>query len=338
MASEPDNHSEAPGRSRAEVQDDDAWFDGAARDGERRPAMLPDVSRDSSRRTTRMPLILGALIIVLVLIGLVTGAFSSPSEPPPQQFASRDLEALRASAKKHDGLEALDDATLFKGLDRVIAAMPPPAPALPDATTSEADVAPVADDVVAVAVAEPIETGTTVIAEPKIEPTKPKVTEPKVTEPKVTEPKVTEPKVTDPKAVDPKVTDPKVVDPKLAPPGQKSAVDEAFDAAKTAADGKRWAEAKGHYDKALSLSPGNVKALMGRGRASFELRQLDAAAADLKAVLAADPRHPSALQLLGSIAQEQGRRDEARALYQRYLDAWPNGRSAEQIRAILERL
>jgi tetratricopeptide (TPR) repeat protein len=194
------------------------------------------------------------------------------------------------------------------------------------------------------------------VTEPKV--MEPKVTEPKVTEPKVTEPKVTEPKVTelvipepkpkDPEAVAPRPTEPKPAEPKPAdakvedPKGtdakSQAPLDEALAAAKAHLDGGRWAEARTAYEKALALAPGHPRALLGRGRASLELRQVQAALKDIQAVLEVEPKNPTALLLAGSISQEQGQRDLARGYYQRYLDAWPGGRKANEVKSLLERL
>ena len=59
---------------------------------------------------------------------------------------------------------------------------------------------------------------------------------------------------------------------------------------------------------------------------------------DIKGVLEAEPKNPTALLLAGSISQELGQKDQARAYYQRYLDAWPSGRKASEVKALLERM
>jgi len=305
------------------ADDDDAWFETEARErGRERISRDDDDDDGAAPKALSIPLVLGGVIVVVLIIGVALGAFTSPPEPQPAPIAALDLEALRATARHNTGRGALDDATLFRALD-ALGGLGQPAP-----------------EAKSVPLSVPIETGTTVIAdepktEPKIVETKPK-TEPKVVEAKPkTEPRTNELKVPEP--VDPK-TDPKTVEPKTLNGADKTALETALANAKAAADAGKWAEAKGAYDKVLALAPGNASALYGRGRASFELRQSAPAMKDLAAVLAGNPKHPGALQLMGSLLQEQGRREEARALYQRYLDAYPNGRQANQIRALLERL
>ncbi len=210
--------------------------------------------------------------------------------------------------------------------------MPPPTP-VADVVSAPETIDAVAAD--AVATAE-VDAGPTVA---QVEP-RPKVVEPRVAAPKVVEPRVVEPKVDAKKAVEPKVIEPKVVEPKVDPkkvvepkvedPKLKGPVDQALADAKAHLDGGRWAEAKSGYEKALALSPGNTRAVLGRGRALLELRQVQPALKDIKAVLEVEPRNPTALLLAGSISQELGQKDQARGYYQRYLDAWPSGRKADR--------
>lgn len=118
----------------------------------------------------------------------------------------------------------------------------------------------------------------------------------------------------------------------------KASVDTALAEAKTHLDAGRWNEARAGYERVLKASPGNPRALLGRGRALIELRQVQPALKDLKAVLDAEPKNPTALLLAGTISQELGQREQARGYYQRYLEAWPSGRKAGEVKALLERL
>jgi|GEM_PF-2979114 len=302
--------------------DDDAWFDEGG--------VSPGAPRDRKARV-----ILGVVLVALLLLGIVLGAFSG-AEATPGPDLERLRERARASASPTP-LQAGGSETLLTGLERLVTAMPQPTPVADVVSAPDAG----ASDAVAASDAAEVDSGPTVAAvdtKPKVEP-KPK--EPKVTDlkldPKVTEPKVVVPKVTEPKVVEPKVVpkaDPKVVeDPKL-----KGPVDQALADAKAHLDGGRWAEAKSGYEKVLALSPGNTRALLGRGRSLLELRQVQPALKDIKAVLDAEPRNPTALLLAGSISQELGQKDQARGFYQRYLDASPSGRKATEVKALLERL
>lgn len=118
----------------------------------------------------------------------------------------------------------------------------------------------------------------------------------------------------------------------------KASVDTALAEAKTHLDAGRWNEARAGYERVLKAAPGNARALLGRGRALIELRQVQPALKDLKAVLDAEPKNPTALLLAGTISQELGQREQARGYYQRYLEAWPSGRKAGEVKALLERL
>jgi tetratricopeptide (TPR) repeat protein len=96
-----------------------------------------------------------------------------------------------------------------------------------------------------------------------------------------------------------------------------------------------WGKAVAAFSEALALEPGNLKALAGRGQALFELKKTGEAVKDLQAVLAASPNHPQALLILGTVAQEQGRKTDARDYYQRYLRRYPSGRRAWTLRRYL---
>ncbi len=299
--------------------DDDAWFD----EGGGAPG-----SRDKRAR-----MILAAAIVLLLLLGLVLGAFSSP-EPPPGPDLARLRERARAAATP-SALQAGGNDALYTGLERLVTAMPKPEP-VADVVAAPTDAAGGATD--AVAAAE-VEAGPVVA---KVEPPKPKDTTPKDTTPKDPKP-AKDPTggdnafgipTLDPKKVEPKKEDPKPGDdPKL-----KAPIDQALADAKAHLDAGRWGDAKSGYEKALALSPGNTRALLGRGRAYLELKQVQPAIKDIKAVLEAEPRNPTALLLAGSISQELGQKDQARGFYQRYLDAWPSGRKAAEVKALLERL
>jgi len=308
----------AAGFDSAERNEDDAWFDEGG-------AMPHGAARDRKARV-----VLGVTLVALVLLGIMLGAFSgSEAAPGP------DLERLRERARVSTNptpLQAGGSETLLTGLERLVTAMPTPAP-VADVVSAPPNAAD------AVVVAEVDAAPTVAAVEPKPKVVEPKVGPPKVVEPRVVEPKVVEPKVVEPKVVEPKVVEPKGVGPKVVEdPKLKGPVDQALADAKAHLDGGRWAEAKSGYEKVLGLSPGNTRALLGRGRALLELRQVQPALKDIKAVLEVEPRNRTALLLAGSISQELGQKDQARGFYQRYLDAWPSGRKAAEVKALLERL
>lgn len=302
--------------------DDDAWFDEGG--------LLPP----GARRDRKARIVLGVVLVVLLLLGVVLGAFSG-AEAAPGPDLERLRERARASASPTP-LQSGGSEALLTGLERLVTAMPQPTPVADVVSAPDAGDAGASDAVVAVEV----DSGPTVAAVDTKPKTDPKPKEPKVTDLKL-DPKVVEPKVVEPKVVEPKVVEPKV-DPKVAPkeedPKLKGPVDQALADAKAHLDGGRWAEAKAGYEKVLALSAGNTRALLGRGRALLELRQVQPALKDIKAVLDVEPRNPTALLLAGSISQELGQKDQARGFYQRYLDAWPSGRKAAEVKALLERL
>ena len=299
--------------------DDDAWFDDHS---------SPGASVGGHRRDRRARVVLAVVLALLLVAGIALGAFSGGQHDDGAQQAA-ELERLRARARaaaSPSPLRSGGDDALFDGLDRLVAALPPPAPVA---------------DVVAADAADATGDG---VAEADTGPAAPEVKEAKVEPPKPKDPKVGDAK--DPK-IDPKLgfplLDPKPADTKVEPkpaddPKLKGPVEAALAEAKAHLDAGRWAEARAGYDKALGLSPGNPKALLGRGRALLELRQVQPALKDIMAVLSIDARNPTALLLAGSISQEVGQKDAARGFYQRYLDAWPSGRKAAEVKALLERL
>lgn len=301
--------------------DDDAWFDDHSSPG----------ASVGNRRDRRARVVLAVVLALLLVGGIALGAFSGGKGDGGEKQAV-ELERLRSRAREAAGsnpLRAGGDEALLEGLDRLIAALPPPAPVADVVAADTSDAADAASDVT-----DAVDTG----------PTAPEVRAAKVEPPKPKEPKV-DPGVgkIDPKlgfpTLDPKPADPKVEPPKPAEdPKAKGPVEAALAEAKAHLDAGRWAEARAGYDKALGLSPGNPKALLGRGRALLELRQVQPALKDIMAVLAIDARNPTALLLAGSISQEVGQKDAARGFYQRYLDAWPSGRKAAEVKALLERL
>lgn len=118
--------------------------------------------------------------------------------------------------------------------------------------------------------------------------------------------------------------------PDVPPPPPETA--RAMDEGKRALDERRFEDALVAFDKALTQTPDNPRALFGRARAYQQLGRLADALTDAGALLARDTTHPYGLLLAGDTLAQLGRQDEARAHYERYLTAWPKTRRAEELR------
>jgi len=376
-----------PESANAEHHEDDAWF-------------AAESAASGATRERQARWALGALIVLMLLAGWGLGAFSGGEGAQAGPDVTR-LRARAQAAASSSPLSTGDNAALLAGLDRLLATLPAPASAGPDAGSAgeiaepapgdgagvagERDGGPTVSaaapgvidlDKAAVAVVEapserplPVRTEA-VIAEPEGAKEAPREVEPKKAEPKKAEPKkaevaetkkaevaetkkaeVAETKKAEPdkkrtepeskgeeSATEPKKTEPSPIESKPLDAKSRASVDEALTQAKTHLDAGRWNEARAAYERVLKAAPGNPRALLGRGRALLELRQVQPALKDLKAVLETEPRNPTALLLAGTISQELGQREQARGYYQRYLDAWPSGRKAAEVKALLERL
>jgi len=283
------------------LDEDDTWFDS-------------DSPMARGRGRSRLNLVILAGIVTVGVVGFVLGAFAAPTAVPDTAG-----ESMRSRARAAEGTRPLSGAMLIERLDKAAqtGVMKPAMVAAPE-PPKVAEVQP----------QPPIEPEPPVVAEVVPEPVKPT----KPTKP--TEATAAKPVE---KLPDPPVA---VVPPKdpAAEPVPTSVIEQALIDGKKHLDARRWADAKQAYERALAAAPGNTKALFGRGRASFELRQTAAAMKDFEAVLAVEPSHPNALLMAGSVSQELGRKDDAKRFYERYLDAWPTGRRAAEIKGLLERL
>ena len=92
------------------------------------------------------------------------------------------------------------------------------------------------------------------------------------------------------------------------------------------------------YRLALQKKAGSARARYGLAKALYQRNRASEAIAELRKILSANKNHGSALLMMGSLLQEQGQAGQARTYYQRYLDARPNGRRADEVRSILGRL
>lgn len=85
--------------------------------------------------------------------------------------------------------------------------------------------------------------------------------------------------------------------------------------------GGRLAEARRHFEAALSIYPAYTGAAFGLGVASLKEGDRDAGARWLERALAIDPKHVPSLVLLGRLALKRGATDEAGRLFVRALNA-----------------
>jgi len=92
------------------------------------------------------------------------------------------------------------------------------------------------------------------------------------------------------------------------------------------------------YRLALTKSPSSTRARYGLAKALYQKNRAAEATTELRKILGANKNHGAALLMMGSLLQEQGQSSQARTYYQRYLDARPNGRRADEVRSILGRL
>jgi len=86
---------------------------------------------------------------------------------------------------------------------------------------------------------------------------------------------------------------------------------------------KRYRDAKDAFDRALSVRTDSIDPFYRRGIAGFELREDEAAVADLRRVIAADPKYDfyKAASLLGQALARLGRTDEAMAVFDKLVQS-----------------
>jgi tetratricopeptide (TPR) repeat protein len=92
------------------------------------------------------------------------------------------------------------------------------------------------------------------------------------------------------------------------------------------------------YRLALKKGPGSARARYGLAKALYQRNRGSEATSELRKILKANRNHGPSLLMMGSLLQEQGQAGQAKTYYQRYLDARPNGRRADEVRSILGRL
>ncbi len=92
------------------------------------------------------------------------------------------------------------------------------------------------------------------------------------------------------------------------------------------------------YGKALDISPENVEALTGKGLCFLDMAKPLQAEPVLEHALKLNPRYAPAIMGLAESYRFQGKKDSAIGMYQKYLDAFPNGPEAGVAKANIERL
>jgi predicted Zn finger-like uncharacterized protein len=92
------------------------------------------------------------------------------------------------------------------------------------------------------------------------------------------------------------------------------------------------------YGRVASEDPGNVEAQAGRGLCYLDLENWAPAEASFQAALRLDPDHADALLGLAETYRGQGKRSEAVASYERYLQRYPGGDEAEVAKNALAEL
>jgi Tfp pilus assembly protein PilF len=88
----------------------------------------------------------------------------------------------------------------------------------------------------------------------------------------------------------------------------------------------------------MDLDPRSADALAGRGLCYLDLTRYARAEASFKDALETDPRHAEALMGLAETYRYEGRREEAVAVYRRYLAAHPGGEEANAARNAIDAL
>ncbi len=90
--------------------------------------------------------------------------------------------------------------------------------------------------------------------------------------------------------------------------------------------------------RALQEKPDAADIAVVVARAEMDLGRTDEAMVWAHKAIAIDPGVADAYVVVGSGEQQAGRTQEAREAYQKYLDLAPNGRYAEELRTVMQRL
>jgi predicted Zn finger-like uncharacterized protein len=92
------------------------------------------------------------------------------------------------------------------------------------------------------------------------------------------------------------------------------------------------------YGKALDLKPENVEALTGKGLCYLDMAKPLLAEPVLEQALKLNPRYAPAIMGLAESYRFQGKKEQAIAAYQKYLDNFPNGPEAGVAKSNIDRL
>jgi Flp pilus assembly protein TadD len=126
-----------------------------------------------------------------------------------------------------------------------------------------------------------------------------------------------------------------------APAALSTPREDAYGTALGAAEGKLragdFAGAADEYRRAIAVAETSA-ALTGLGRALVEARQPGAAVDALRRAVEVDALYADAYMALGDVYLREGRRDDARRAYQRYLALEPQGTRARDAQAALARM
>jgi tetratricopeptide (TPR) repeat protein len=267
--------------------------------------------------------------VVLGIVGLIYVFTSGSSTPEPTPApAQTTAEAAKPPADQGKPAEGAPDTKP------------------PDAKPT--DVAPPAADQGAVA-AKPVDKALDTAVADQGKPAEAKPLEAKPAEGKPAEAK-SEPKPND-KAADAKPTEKPqaaaAVVAAAAKPGEDKAGDGAPDEyAQLVAGGesaqvqKQLGKAESTYRKALKLNPAGVDAMLDLGMLLVEKKPSESAKL-LSKGLDQDPHNARAEKAFASLGTAQyslGHTDDATATYKKYLDLFPNGSDAAEIRSIVANL
>ncbi|TVQ96917.1 MAG: hypothetical protein EA398_15290, partial [Deltaproteobacteria bacterium] len=112
----------------------------------------------------------------------------------------------------------------------------------------------------------------------------------------------------------------------------------ALDQCESASRARRWSDALDRCEEAVRLDSRNAHALTLLGEAAFATDDVRRAIGLLDRAVRLNSRSARAWLALGGARQDAGDRSGAAAAYRRYLELTPEGRRADEIRAVLEGL
>ena len=98
----------------------------------------------------------------------------------------------------------------------------------------------------------------------------------------------------------------------------------------------RYNDAISEYRRAVALKS-TAAAHTGYARALYDADRSEEALREAKAAIEEDARYAPAWLMLGEINQAQGRKAQARAAYERFLQLSPRGEEARAVREILSK-